>query len=342
VTSLSDAHPRADAVSGDSLAPPRRRVWRFRLGVAALMALALAAAYGWFRLYQWVNYRHAPLVAAPDIVEALTDRSTVQITITTPSWETLPMVVPLERLGWDPSIWRQMHFGNWDRLPREVREPALGRMAHVYAPLLRDPAVWREMTAGDWVEVPQPVRAVAFLRMVHHWTVSRQVGVQFGLDPVQIGQTIGAIIMAESWFDHLAINVNPYGNRDVGLAQCSDHCRRTLAQMAADGEIPFAPTEMEYFDPSIATWVATVWFERELRRAEGDVELAIRAYHRGLDNAMDERGTAYLANVLRLRERYVRTQRTSASWRFLVERIAFQARLGRLRDVPRDEAGPRG
>jgi hypothetical protein len=69
--------------------------------------------------------------------------------------------------------------------------------------------------------------------------------------------------------------------------------------MAADGETPFAPTESEYFDPSIATRVAIVRFERELRRAEGDVELAIRAYHRGLDNAMDERGTAYVANVLR-------------------------------------------
>jgi hypothetical protein len=294
--------------------------------VAILMILAVAVAYGWLRLRQWVNATDAPVVSSPDIVEALTDRRTVRITTTTPDWKTVSKVVQLERLGWDPSLWQQMHFGNWDRLPRDVREPALRRMLHVYAPVLGDPAAWLEMTVEDWDKVPQPIRAVAFLRMAHHWAVSRQVGGEFGLDPVRMGQTVGAIMLAESWFDHRAIHVNAWGNRDMGLAQCSDHCRKTLEEMAAEGEIPFAPTDEEYFDPSIASWVATVWFERELLRSDGDVDLAIRAYHRGQDNAMDEKGTAYLANVARLRERYIITQRSSPSWRFLVMQIASHAR----------------
>jgi hypothetical protein len=277
------------------------------------------------RLDGWKTSRTAPTVTPPDILESLTDRRPVSITITTPSWKTVPMVVARNRLGWDRAVWRQMHFGNWDRLPPDVRVGPLRRMAHVYDPLLRDSAAWRRMTSGDWDHVPQPIRAIAFLRMTHHWAVSRQLGAGFGLDPVGMGQTVGGIIMAESWFDHRAEHVNPYGNRDVGLAQCSDHCRRTLEKMAASGEILSAPAIDDYFNPWIATWVAIVWFERELGRAEGDVELAIRAYHRGLDAAMDERGTAYLANVLRLRERYVRTQRTSESWRFLVGLISSKA-----------------
>lgn len=323
VASLSDMRTRSDDVTRhDAAARSRGRLWKGLLVSAVLLTLALAAAYGWLRLRQWVNATDAPRVAAPDIVEALTERRDVQITITTPDWKTVPKVVPLQRLSWDTSIWQEMHFGDWDRLTADLREPALRRMARVYAPLLRDPSAWREITPEDWSRVPQPIRAVAFLRMAHHWATARQVGVEFGLDPVRMGQTIGAIVMAESWFDHRAMHVNPWGNRDMGLAQCSDYCRRTLEQMAAAGEIPFAPIEGEYFDPSVATWVATVWFERELRLSEGDVKRAIRAYHRGQHNAMDEKGTAYLANVLRLRERYVITQRTSASWGFLVTQIA--------------------
>jgi hypothetical protein len=330
VATVSEARRRAGAVPGEGLANPRRRVWRVRLAAAVLMALVAAAGYGWAQLSHWVNARDAPLVSSPDIVEAVTDRRTVRITTTTPDWKTESKVVPLERLGWDPSIWQQMHFGNWDQLPQDVREPALRRMVHVYAPLLRDPAAWLDMRVEDWDKVPQPIRAVAFLRMAHHWAVSRQPGAEFGLDPVRMGQTVGAIMLAESWFDHRAMHVNAWGNRDMGLAQCSDHCRKTLEDMAVNGEIPFAPTDEEYFDPSIASWVATVWFERELRRSHGDVDRAIRAYHRGQDNAMDEKGTAYLANVLRLRERYVITQRSSESWRFLVGEIASQARDQRL------------
>jgi hypothetical protein len=173
------------------------------------------------------------------------------------------------------------------------------------------------MSPMDWDAVPQPVRALAFLRMVHHWTIEHQVGAEFGLDPATVALTIGAIVMAESWFEHRAVNENPFGNRDLGLAQCSDHCRRGIARMADEGLIAFDPSEEDYFDPFVATRVAVVWFDRELRAAGGDVPLAIRAYHRGIADAMDEKGDAYLAMVQRLLARYILTQSGSASWQYL-------------------------
>ena len=144
---------------------------------------------------------------------------------------------------------------------------------------------------------------MAYLRMVWHWARNEEVGVEFGLEPTRTAQAIAAIVMAESWFEHRAMNENPFGNRDLGLAQCSDPCRRTIAEMALRGEIDFAPSEQDYFNPWVGTRVATRWFERELARANGDVDLAIRAYHRGLDNAFDAAGDRYVSGVYRRRDR---------------------------------------
>jgi hypothetical protein len=180
---------------------------------------------------------------------------------------------------------------------------------------------WRSMSLADCDQVPQPVRAMSYLRMIWLWARHERVGEEFGYRPEEIAPSIAAIVMAESWFEHRAINENKYG-RDLGLAQCSDFCRGEILRMALHGEIGFFPIEPDYFDPWTATRIATVWFERELHRSGGDIELAIRAYHRGLDAAMDEKGDAYLARVLRLRERYILTQVASPSWAFVARSIA--------------------
>ena len=96
--------------------------------------------------------------------------------------------------------------------------------------------------------------------------------------------------------------------------------------MAFFDEIAFFPIEPDYFNPWTATRIATVWFERELLRSGGDVDLAIRAYHRGQDSAMDEKGDGYLRRVRRLRESYIRTQRASPSWAFLASRCRSSSR----------------
>lgn len=49
-----------------------------------------------------------------------------------------------------------------------------------------------------------------------------------------------------------------------------------------------------------------------------NIELAIRAYHRGVNNALDERGDAYLARVRVTRARYSRNGDWSPSWMHLM------------------------
>ena len=91
--------------------------------------------------------------------------------------------------------------------------------------------------------------------------------------------------------------------------------------MVARCEVLFRPTEADYFNPWVATRIAAVWFRRELRLAEGDMDLATRAYHRGIDQALDEKGDAYIAKVQRLRAQYIRAQGSSETWRLLVREI---------------------
>jgi hypothetical protein len=261
----------------------------------------------------------------PAILDSLIDRTPVRIS-TTVLWQKVPQVVTVHALLHDATVSRRMHFDDWDRLPRPLAERGMEAMIGRHASVLEGPARWTGMSTVDWDAVPQPVRAIAYLRMVWHWTEAERVGEEFGWRPRDLAPTIAAIVMAESWFEHRAINENRWGNRDLGLAQCSDHCRDTLAQMARAGEVPFALEEEQYFNPWFATRVATVWFQRELRRADGDIELAIRAYHRGQDQAWDDKGGVYLAGVLDRRARYILNTNAPASWEFLVRQVSEGAR----------------
>ena len=300
----------------------RSSSWKRTAGGALVVLFLAALAFGGFYLHRFVTTSNTPqLPEAPSPLRALSDRRLVSVTMTTPSWQKVRDGVTVDTLRTDHRLWRKMHFNDWDAIPAEFRQPALLAMVDSYRPLFAGPAIWREMRVSHWNQVPQPIRAMAFLRMIWFWARYEELGAEFGLSPTRLATTVAAIVMAESWFEHRATNVNQWGNRDLGLAQCSDHCRTVLAQMAEDGEIGFALTDADYFDPWMATRVAVVWFERELIRAGGDVDIAIRAYHRGLDNAMDEKGDAYHARVVRLRERYIRSQEASPTWQLLTREI---------------------
>jgi hypothetical protein len=313
-----------------------RREWRQlrvrarRLALRTLAATAVLAAaallVAGLRVHHFVTEAAPrPTVGeGPAILDTLIDRTPVRIS-TTVLWQKVPQVVTLHALLHDATVWRRMHFDDWDRLPAPLAERGMEAMIGRHAYALDGPARWAGMSTFDWDAVPQPVRAIAYLRMVWHWTEVERVGEDFGWRPRNLAPTIAAIVMAESWFEHRAINENRWGNRDLGLAQCSDHCRDTLARMALAGEVPFALEEEQYFNPWFATRVATVWFHRELRRADGDIELAIRAYHRGMDNAMDEKGDRYLAGVLDRRTRYILNTNAPASWQYLVAEVLERA-----------------
>jgi hypothetical protein len=295
----------------------KRRIW-WLLGVAVV---AMVAAGG-LKVHLFVT-RVAPTPSVPplDVVELVSDTRPIPIR-TTVSWKKVPEVVTVHRLLTDHPLWQRMHFDDWDRVPRELRERALAAMVRAFAYVLEGPSAWKSMTPAEWDRVPQPIRAMAYLRMIWYWARHEEVGAEFGLEPARLAPTIGAIVMAESWFEHRAINENAFGNRDLGLAQCSDYCRESIGEMAESGEIEFEPSEADYFNPWVATRVATVWFERELGNAEGDIDLAIRAYHRGIDNAFDEKGDTYLLTVHRRRDRYILNRGASPSWRFLARTVA--------------------
>jgi hypothetical protein len=174
---------------------------------------------------------------------------------------------------------------------------------------------------------------VVFPLMAEHWVRVYGTGAGFDLDPQRVTDSLIAIIMAESWFDHRAFFENQWGNRDIGLGQCSNRCRRELATMTAEGLLDFAFEDDDYLNPWNATRAAAVWFGLEIVRAEGDLALAIRAYHRGFEAASGGEGGEYLANVERLRNRYISGDVKSPTWRALrgwARLVAIQPRPLRL------------
>lgn len=262
---------------------------------------------------QW-NGPRTPDALAPSIYEAIVDGRPVSFTLTV-NWHKVRVTTTMERLSSDPFLWRNMHFDDWDRIPAAPRADALDSMLGRYATALAGPDVWAQLTAADWDVVPQPVRAVVFPRMVAHWARVYGLTNIYALSPALVIDTLSAVMMAESWFEHRGVNVNAWGNRDVGLGGCSDHCRRTLAKMAETRDVDFTVAEEDYFNPWHATRALVVWFGLELVRADGDLDVAVRAYHRGFPSAMDAKGDAYLATVGRLRSRYFRGSTASPTWR---------------------------
>jgi hypothetical protein len=263
-----------------------------------------------------------PPVVAKDV--SLFDTRLVPITVSV-FWQKAPRTVTVDRLLRDHTLWRQMHFDDWDKVPTPVRERALARMLEHYAEPLAGPHVWAAMSVYDWDYVPHPIRVIAYQRMVEHWTGYYDVGAGYADNPEVVARTVSAIVMAESWFEHRAINVNEWDNRDLGLAGCSNHCRRVLEELALKGPLDFLFDEHEYFDPWNGTRVAAVWFGRELVRA-GDLDVAIAAYHRGLEAARRGDGARYAANVKRLRHRYMEGHGAPPAWAFITREAASRGR----------------
>jgi hypothetical protein len=244
----------------------------------------------------------------------------------TAAWQKIPFVAPRDSFLRDFTIWRQMTFDDWDVVEPATRNAALEAMFRLYAPVLDGPAVWSRMSALDWDLVPQPVRAAAFMRMVDDWCDREGFGRAYDLDPREVADTVKAIVIAESWFEHRAVQEGPSGNRDLGLAQCSDFCRASLDRLHRQGLFETALTEADYLDPFVATRVAGVWLSIMLDETGGDLARAIGAYHRGARRAGDNRGLAYVETVLRRRSRYIRGGGSSPSWSRILE-LARQAPL---------------
>ena len=283
----------------------RRSTRRSRLAGALLAGsfVAASAAVAYAATIHVLAAERPPLPPRLLAQRLPADAQLIALTLTR-NWKKVTVERSIGEVTWRPSIWREMHFDDWDRLPADIRRRGLTRMRYRFASVAAGPIAWSTMDAADWDAVPQPIRMVVFPLLIEYWVDEHGTGRDFCLPSDLLVDTVSAIVMAESWFEHRADVVNQWGNRDMGLGQCSNRCRRDLGEMADAGLIDFKLGDEDYLNPWYSTWAAVVWFGLELARAGGDVDLAIRAYHRGFEAAAKGDGEEYLNNVQRLRRKY--------------------------------------
>jgi hypothetical protein len=293
---------------------------RTKRAVTSLLLLAAAsAAVAAFYVIR-VSQEPISLPVVPSIQPAalLFDVTPVRVR-TTVEWQKVFITVPRWDFLHDPTIWRRMQFEDWDVLPADTRKSGLQRLLKRYGSLASDRQAWRTMTANDWDDVPQPARVMAIAGMIEYWVGHYNVGADAGLDREFAARTVKAIAMSESWFEHRAVYRNADGSLDIGIGGASDFARRTIRRWYVAGLCDFTMTDDDYYNPWLSSRFIAFWFQQMLQEAGGDVDLAIRAYNKGIGDALEGDGAEYLAGVSRRRRRYFVGPSDSPTWTALSE-----------------------
>jgi Transglycosylase SLT domain len=232
-------------------------------------------------------------------------------------WLSAPTVVTAEEVRTDRFLWRKMFFRNWDQLPTPLRNEGLQAMYPRYRRVLRGPERWRTMNADDWDRVPQPMRAMAVLGMIDCWERLYLPGDPYGLGARSVADRMQAIAMSESWFVHRAVSENTEGGEDIGIGQASAPTRSRIRVLYVRSLADFGLADDDYFDPWKATRALVFWFKLLLEEAEGDLDLATRAYNVGMARALQGSGALYLAAVERREREYILGPSRSPTWIWL-------------------------
>lgn len=291
---------------------PKRLWWRYlAAGVVVSSIVFVAAADRWLRM---TTVQSRP--AAPPATRLFREPIVVSITVSA-GHQRAPWVTTGQELRESVELWKRMHVADWNVVPEPLRAEGLDRMLRHHRDLLNNPPVWDTMGVFDWDAVPQPVRTVAYRRMVAYWAGFYDVGAAFELPAPLVAETLAAIVMSESWFDHRARAVNRDGTFDAGLAQASPFARQRLRELHARGRVDAGLAEDDYYNPWMATRFVALWMQLMIEEANGDLDMAVRAYNRGSADAGDSLGAEYLAAVQRRLARYIRNTGAPPSWDYI-------------------------
>ena len=302
----------------------------YRVGGFALMAIVvLAFVDRWLRVTTVESLPAVPTSSS----QLFAPPVQLEIMVTAPRQQRAPWTTTDAELRGNDAMWKRMHLADWNLVPEPLRKEGLNNMLMRYRHTLNAPEAWDDMTVFDWDATPQPVRTVAYRRMMAYWSGYYDVGGRYDLSPGLVTETLSAIVMSESWFDHRAASVNRDGTVDVGLAQASPYARQRVRELHASGRVDVSLEESDYLNPWRATRFVALWMKLMLDETGGDLDLAVRAYNRGSADAADRFGADYLAAVQRRLNRFIRNTDAPPSWNFVWRRSRELIRAQQLHET---------